>query len=157
MEIRVHPATIEDCDILYAFIEELAKSLNLSHKMQSHPDELRRDGFGQEPKFEAIIASYMNQPVGIALYFFTYSSWAARSVLNLHDIIVSKQFRGKGVGRHLIAYLANKAKQKACCRIDLEVRCYNQARKFYEKLGFKQDTSNLIYEIDQSQFDILSR
>ncbi|MBH68741.1 MAG: GNAT family N-acetyltransferase [Rhodospirillaceae bacterium] len=157
MKIRVHPATIEDCDILHAFIEELARSLNLSHKMQSHPDDLRRDGFGREPKFKAIIASSVNQPVGIALYFFTYSSWAARSVLNLHDIIVSKEFRGKGVGRHLIAYLAIKAKQEECCRIDLEVRSYNQARKFYEKLGFSQDTSNLIYEIDQNQFDILSQ
>lgn len=157
MTIQVRSATIEDCYTIYSFVEQLAASLKLSHKMIATPEDLQRDGFGPNSNFKAIIAFDETQPVGTALYFFTYSTWAGRKVLNLHDLIVSEQKRRNGVGRKLMAYLANEAARANCARIDLEVRSYNEARKFYEKLGFAHDTSNLIYEINQYDFARLSR
>ena len=49
-----------------------------------------------------------------------------------------------------------EAKKNDCARIDLEVRSYNEARKFYEKLGFTQDHSNLIYELNKADFKKIS-
>jgi len=157
MSISIRSATIDDCDTIYSFVEELAVSLNLRHKMISTIEDLKRDGFGPNPNFKAIIAVDVVQPVGVALYFFTYSSWAGRKVLNLHDLIVSQRQRRNGVGRKLIAHLAGEAKRADCARIDLEVRSYNEARKFYEKLGFTQDKSNFIYEINHHHFERLSQ
>ena len=139
MNIQVRPGTIEDCDTIHTFILELADYLGLKEKVQATPADIRRDGFGSNPKFHAILAQDAGKTVGIAVYFFTYSTWAGRKVLNLHDIIVSKSSRRSGVGRHLLSYLAKEAKRNDCARIDLEVRSYNDARKFYEKLGFKKD------------------
>ena len=152
MNIQVRPGTIEDCDTIHAFISELADYLDLKEKVQATPADLRRDGFGSSPKFYTILAHDVGKTVGVAIYFFTYSSWAGRKVLNLHDIIVSKSNRRSGVGRHLLVYLAKEAKKNDCARIGLEVRSYNKARKFYEKLGFTQDHSNLIYELNEADF-----
>ena len=83
------------------------------------------------------------------------SSWAGRKVLNLHDIIVTQGHRRSGAGRILLSYLAEEAERNDCARIDLEVRSYNEARKFYKELGFTQDKSNLIYELDRLNFKSL--
>ena len=152
MNIQVRPGTIEDCDTIHTFISELANYLGFKGKIQATPADIRRDGFGSNPKFHAILAHDAGKTVGIAVYFFTYSTWAGRRVLNLHDIIVSKASRRSGVGRHLLSYLAKEAKKNDCARIDLEVRSYNEARKFYEKLGFTKDNSNLIYELNRADF-----
>ena len=125
MNIRVRRGTIEDCDTIHAFISELADYLGLREKVQATPADIRRDGFGSNPKFHAILAHDADKTVGVAVYFFTYSSWAGRKVLNLHDIIVSQSSRRNGVGRHLLSYLAKEAKKNDCTRIDLEVRSYN--------------------------------
>ena len=69
---------------------------------------------------------------------------------------MSQSSRRNGVGRHLLSYLAKEAKKNDCARIDLEVRSYNEARTFYEKLGFTQDHSNLIYELNEADFKKIS-
>ena len=152
MNIQVRPGTIEDCDTIHRFISELADYLGLKEKVQATPADIRRDGFGPNPKFHAILAHEAGKTLGVAIYFFTYSSWAGRKVLNLHDVIVSNSSRRSGVGRRLLSYLAKEAKKNDCARIDLEVRSYNEARTFYEKLGFTQDHSNLIYELNEADF-----
>ena len=156
MNIQVRPGTIEDCDTIHRFISELADYLGLKEKVQATPADIRRDGFGSNPKFHAILADEAGKTLGVAIYFFTYSSWAGRKVLNLHDVIVSNSSRRSGVGRRLLSYLAKEAKKNDCARIDLEVRSYNEARKFYEKLGFTQDHSNLIYELNEADFKKIS-
>ena len=156
MNIKVRPGTIEDCDTIHSFISELADYLGLKEKVQATPEDIRRDGFGSNPKFRAILAHDAGKTLGVAIYFFTYSSWAGRKVLNLHDVIVSNSSRRSGVGRRLLSYLAKEAKKNDCARIDLEVRSYNEARTFYEKLGFTQDHSNLIYELNEADFKKIS-
>tara|TARA_B100001029_G_scaffold94876_1_gene77930 strand:+ start:30 stop:506 length:477 start_codon:yes stop_codon:yes gene_type:complete len=155
MTIQVRPAKIQDCHTIHAFIQELADYLELGNKMLATPEDLLRDGFCSNPKFFSIIAHEFEKPIGVAVYFFTYSSWAGRKVLNLHDIIVAQGHRRSGAGRLLLSYLAEEAERNDCARIDLEVRSYNEARKFYKELGFTQDKSNLIYELDRLNFKSL--
>ena len=111
MNIQVRPGTIEDCDTIHTFISELADYLGFKGEVQATPADIRRDGFGSSPKFHVILAHDAGKTIGIAVYFFTYSTWAGRKVLNLHDIIVSKASRRSGVGRHLLSYLAKEAKK----------------------------------------------
>jgi GNAT superfamily N-acetyltransferase len=61
-------------------------------------EQLRRDGFGPDPKFRAIIAEQNRQPAGYAIFFTCYSTWAG-SGLFLEDLFVRESFRGHGVGK----------------------------------------------------------
>ena len=69
MNIQVRPGTIEDCDTIHSFISELADYLGLKEKLQATPADIRRDGFGSNPKFHAILAHDAGKTLGVAIYF----------------------------------------------------------------------------------------
>ncbi len=67
------------------------------------------------------LALHTNQPVGLAICFFGYSSFQARPLLNIHDLAVTPEMRGRGVGRALLRAIEAEARGSGCCRITLEV------------------------------------
>lgn len=77
------------------------------------------------------------EPVGIANSFLGFSTFAARPLLNIHDLAVIPKARRLGVGRKLLDAVAEKAKSLDCCAVTLEVRDDNPAaRKLYADYGF---------------------
>ena len=75
--------------------------------------------------------------VGLANAFFGFSTFAARPLLNLHDLVVHASARRRGIGRQLIARLEEIARARGCCKLTLEVLSENRAaRSVYEALGF---------------------
>jgi GNAT superfamily N-acetyltransferase len=76
------------------------------------------------------------RPVGIATCFQGMSTFVARRLLNLHDLAVIPDYRGKGVGRRLMAAVEEKARALGCCKVTLEVLEDNPARQIYEAAGF---------------------
>ena len=78
-------------------------------------------------------------PLGITTTFVGFSTFAARPLLNVHDIAVLPAARGKGVGRALLAAVEEHARAAGCCRLTLEVLEGNpRARGLYEAVGFAQ-------------------
>lgn len=78
-------------------------------------------------------------PVGIAVCFLGFSTFAARPLLNIHDFCTIASHRGRGVGRQLMAAVEHKARQLGCCKLTLEVQENNQtARRLYAAAGFGQ-------------------
>ena len=76
--------------------------------------------------------------VGIATCFFGFSTFAARSLLNVHDLAVLPEFRGQGVGRALLAGAEARARARGSAKLTLEVREDNaRARRLYEAEGFR--------------------
>jgi len=76
-------------------------------------------------------------PVGIATTFPGFSTFAAKPLINLHDIAVSKEHRNKGIGRKLIDAVESKARELGCCKLTLEVRSDNvNAQALYSRTGF---------------------
>ena len=68
-----------------------------------------------------------------------FSTWKAMPLLNIHDIIVSADFRKQGVGQFLLDKIAAYASEKGFCRINLEVRQDNlKAQNLYKKVGFDE-------------------
>jgi ribosomal protein S18 acetylase RimI-like enzyme len=83
------------------------------------------------------LAFYATQPVGLAICFLGYSSFNARPLLNIHDLAVAPQVRGRGIGRALLRAIEDEARRCGCCRLTLEVRADNTiARRLYEDFGF---------------------
>jgi GNAT superfamily N-acetyltransferase len=98
-------------------------------------DDLTRDGFGPEPKFRALIAEWAGQAAGYAVFFDFYSTWRGRQLF-LEDLFVRPHFRGKGVGRSLLAHVAKIAGQEKYAALRWEVLSWNQpAIDLYEQLG----------------------
>ncbi len=77
------------------------------------------------------------RPVGIATCFRGFSTFAARPLLNLHDLAVIPAYRGRGVGRLLLSAVETKARALGCVKVTLEVLEGNAAaRRLYEAMGF---------------------
>ncbi len=76
-------------------------------------------------------------PAGIAIAFLGFSTFAARPLLNLHDLAVAPAHRGRGVGRLLLAAVEAGARALGCCKLTLEVRDDNAtAQRLYAACGF---------------------
>ena len=77
-EFTFRKATSADADTIHALIVELATATGAVHKVTSTPADFRGHGFGDPPAFEVILAERDGVAVGMALYFFTFSTWWGR-------------------------------------------------------------------------------
>jgi ribosomal protein S18 acetylase RimI-like enzyme len=79
------------------------------------------------------------EAVGIATCFVGFSTFAARSLVNVHDLAVLPAYRGRGIGRALLAAVERAARARGCVKVTLEVQENNRrARRVYEAAGFAQ-------------------
>lgn len=77
------------------------------------------------------------EPAGLAVCFVGFSTFAAQPLLNLHDLAVLPEHRGRGVGRLLLATIEAAARAMGCCKLTLEVRDDNRtAQRLYRALGY---------------------
>lgn len=89
------------------------------------------------PASLVLLAFSDGRPVGVAVCFFGLSTFRARPLLNVHDLAVVPEHRGKGVGRALLEAVEARAVDHGCCRLTLEVQEDNDpARVLYERFGF---------------------
>ena len=134
--VRLRPAVASDVPLILAYIRELAIYEREPAAAIATEDDLLRDGFGAAPRFFVVLAEIEAQPVGFALYFFTYSTWQGKPALHLEDLFVRPEFRGQGAGAALLRHLAQEAAASGCTRFDWQVLDWNQpAIDFYERLG----------------------
>jgi GNAT superfamily N-acetyltransferase len=82
------------------------------------------------------------KPVGIAVCFLGFSTFAARRLVNIHDLAVLPEFRGRGIGRRLLAAVERSARELDCCKVTLEVGQDNHlAKGLYRSVGFAETMS----------------
>jgi len=97
--------------------------------------DLERDGFSENPLFHTFIAENNGKIVGMALYYYRYSTWKGKTI-HLEDLIVKEQFRGSGAGFALYAEIIKQGKKDQVRRIEWNVLDWNTpAIDFYEKSG----------------------
>jgi len=90
------------------------------------------------PNALVLLAFDDDRPIGVAVCFFGFSTFRARPLLNIHDLAVLPQYRGRGVGRALLAAAENQAQRRGCCKLTLEVQDDNaRARALYQRFGFE--------------------
>jgi GNAT superfamily N-acetyltransferase len=94
-----------------------------------------RDGFGPRPKFRTLIAEWNGETAGYALFFDFYSTWQGRQLF-LEDLFVRPEFRGRKIGKRLLAAVASIAEHDGCRGMRWEVLDWNHsAVEFYKSLG----------------------
>ncbi|PYN69069.1 MAG: N-acetyltransferase [Candidatus Rokuibacteriota bacterium] len=122
--------------MILRLIRGLAEYERLAHQMEATAGRIRRHGFGRRRYFEALICRRGRTPIGLALYYFTYSTFVGRPTLYLEDLFVLPAERGHGAGRALLRALAKIAVRHGCGRMEWAVLDWNTpAIRFYRKLG----------------------
>lgn len=98
-------------------------------------------GLQQHPTTIVFLAFVGNEPAGLATCFRGFSTFTARPLINIHDLVVPQAYRGRGIGRGLLDAVEGKARAIGCCKLTLEVTEGNAvARHLYEDVGFARST-----------------
>ena len=123
-------------DLVLAFIQELAEYEQLPDEVEADAEMLADTLFGELPDAEVVIAEVDGAPAGFALFFHNYSTFLGRRGLYLEDLFVRPAYRGKGIGRVLMTFLAKLAVERDCGRFEWAVLDWNKpAIDFYRSLG----------------------
>jgi GNAT superfamily N-acetyltransferase len=134
--LTIRPAAAADVPLIQQFIRDLAEYERSPESAIATQEDLLRDGFGPEPKYRCLIAEWNGAAAGFAFFFYNYSTWQGRAGLYLEDLFVKPAFRGKGVGKALLLYLAKIAVEEGCGRFQWQVLDWNTpAIEFYKSLG----------------------
>ncbi|MEO8236726.1 MAG: GNAT family N-acetyltransferase [Flavobacterium sp.] len=127
----------EDMKSVLELIQELAVFEKEPDAVLITEDDLVRDGFGENPLFHVFVAEVEKEIVGIALYYYRYSTWKGRTI-HLEDLIVKDKMRGSGLGFALYSEIMKQGKKDNVRRIDWNVLDWNTpAVNFYENSGAK--------------------
>jgi GNAT superfamily N-acetyltransferase len=135
-------------------VDKLAEYEKLTPPDNEAKIRLRKDGLSKNPKYEAFLGKKDNRYISYVIFFMSYSSFLAKSVLYLEDIFVLNEFRKTGVGQKLFNFIVSIAKERDCGRIEWHVLDWNQPGiKFYEKNNAKYLSNWLYYRLTNDQFD----
>jgi GNAT superfamily N-acetyltransferase len=150
-------ATEDDVGKLHAMIVALAKATGLREKVTSRPEDFRRFGSRGQPAFQALIAELHGEPVGLSLFFYSFSSWRGELGVYVQDLFVSDKVRGTGLGRRLIAETARLAKKRGVTWLRLSVGKNNTAAQaFYRTIGLSLSDDECIYQAVGLEFEKLT-
>lgn len=146
--VSIRPATAADVPVVLQFTRDLAEYERRRHEVVATEERLHRTLFGPRPAAEVLIAEEHGEPVGLALFFSTYSTFLGQAGIYLEDLFVQPRARGRGVGRQLLAKVAQLAIERDYGRLEWSVLTWNEpAIKFYESLGARPQDEWAVYRL----------
>jgi GNAT superfamily N-acetyltransferase len=132
----IRPARAADIPAIHQMIKDLAAYERGLHEVSATEDDLRAALLAAQPSLFAHVAEEDGHPVGFALWFLSYSTWAGKHGIYLEDLYVKPDRRGQGHGRALLAGLARICVERGYARLEWWVLDWNSpARGFYGSLG----------------------
>ena len=156
--LGIRAGTARDLATIARLIRGLAEYERLAHMVRMTPRALRRHGFGRRRYFETLICRRNGQPIGFALYFFTYSTFVGAPSLYLEDLFVLPEERGHGAGKALLRALARIAVRRGCGRMEWTVLDWNAPSiRFYKRLGAKLHPEWVLTRLTDAPLRRLSR
>jgi GNAT superfamily N-acetyltransferase len=133
----IRKGTKEDMPAVLELIKELAAFENEPDAVVVTTEELVNDGFGTNPLFDTFVAEVDGKIIGMALFYYRYSTWKGKTI-HLEDLIITEAMRGTGAGSALYKEVIKFAKTKGVRRVEWAVLDWNTpAITFYEKSGAK--------------------
>lgn len=149
MPFEIREARPSDAPQILAFITELAEYERARHEVIASVVDIERSLFSEGATAHGLICLREGQPVGFAVFFFSYSTWLGRNGLYLEDLYVTPEQRGTGAGKKLLRHLARIACANDCGRLEWSVLDWNEpAINFYKSIGAQPQDEWVRYRMD---------
>ena len=133
MKVQIRHAVKQDMPIVLDLIKELAIYEQAEEEVANRVQWLEKYGTQDNALFTVILAQYNGEVIGMVLYYYCFSSWKGK-MLYIDDIVVTKKFRRKGVGKVLFDFLMKEAKMEEAQQVRFHVLDWNEpALNFYKK------------------------
>ncbi len=132
----IRGARPSDTPAILRLLRGLAEYEHLAQEVTASETGLHDALFAPHPRIQAIVASIGNESVGLALYYYTFSTFKLCPNLFLEDLFVESRHRGSGIGLALMRHLAQCAVSERCARMEWRVLNWNQPSiDFYRRIG----------------------
>ncbi len=159
--VKIREAERKDCPIILQFIKELAE-------YEKEPDaveatiEILEESIFEKQQAKVVLLEEDGQSVGLALYFFNFSTWRGKAGLYLEDLFVRPQYRGKGYGKMLLSYLANQAVEQGCPRFEwifewIVLDWNKPSIDFYKAMGAKPLDEWTVFRLENEKLQTLAK
>ena len=136
MSLSIHRARPDQAGLIFSLICELADYEKLSHEVEASEAGISAALFSDNPRLFCEIAEWNGEPVGLAVWFFNFSTFSGRLGIYLEDLFVRPAFRGKGIGKALLVHLAKLCVDNGWSRLQWSVLDWNTPSiNFYQSLG----------------------
>ncbi len=134
--ISVRQAESADAGRIMELIRSLAEHHNQLEYVSTSLPEILSSGFGHSPRFGVLLAEYNHTVVGFLSFTLNYSIWGGCDYLNIDDVYVDENYRGKRIGESLMIEARRHCQNKGISKLKWEVEKGNaSAIRFYERLG----------------------
>lgn len=154
-DIKIRTGIKSDLPRVLELIKELAEYEKAPHEVTNTVAMMESDGFSDAPVYGFFVAEDESRIVGLALYYWRYSTWKGKR-LYLEDIIVTESERGKGVGKLLFDRTMRHTLDSNCTGMMWQVLDWNEpAINFYKKYGSKLDGEWINCNLERSQIEAL--
>jgi len=137
--IQIRRGTQEDLPRVLELIKELALYEKMPDEVEVTLSEMENWGFGKDKIYDFFVAEEGKQILGIAIYYYKYSTWKGKCLF-LEDLIVTEAQRGRGLGKLLFDEVVKTAAEQKVRRLEWQVLEWNEpAINFYKKYNAELD------------------
>ncbi len=152
-DLLLRPAAEEDIPVILNFILELAEFEGAKDQIKSTAEGLREVLFVKHIA-DALIAELSGEPIGFAIWAYSFSTFTGKPTLYIDDLYVREQFRGKGIGSRIFSRIAEIAYEKDCGRMDWYCMETNlSGKQYYHKMGAEEIDWFKVFRLNRKQIE----
>ncbi len=134
--LAIRAARETDAALIFDLVRELAAYERLADAVDATPEMISAALFGKEPRLFCDIAEWNGEAAGLAIWFLNFSTFRGRHGVYLEDLFVRPAFRGRGLGKALMAQLARRCVEQGLARFEWSVLDWNAPSiAFYKSIG----------------------
>lgn len=146
----------KDIELILEFIKNLAEYEKLAYEVVASSESLRSSLFDKKAYAEVVFSLVDNKETGFVIFFHNYSTFLGKPGIYIEDLFVKEEFRGLGIGKALLSFIADLAIKRDCGRVEWWVLNWNPARDFYESIGAKVMDEWTVYRLDGKEMKALA-
>lgn len=148
-EISIRPARPGEAGVVLGFVTKLAVYEKLEHEVRATEAMLDAALFGPNPKAFCDFVEEDGVPVGVALWFYNFSTFEGRHGIYLEDLFVDVDKRGRGYGKALLVHLAKRCVTEGLGRFEWWVLDWNAPSiAFYKSIGARPMDEWTVMRVD---------
>ena len=153
---KIRETSEADIPLILSLIKEIAEYEKMVDEVIATEETLRESRF-KNNRANALILETDNKKIGYCIYFYNFSTFIGKGGIYIEDIFIKKEYRGNGFGREIFKFLAKKAKEEGCKRIEWACLDWNEPSiKFYKSLGAVPMDEWTVYRLTEKEIIKLS-